>query len=130
MAKLETRFVIHAHRTTRRGMEIHFDLRLEYNGVLVSWAIPKARIPKKNERLLSVRVPDHAISYYDFEGDIKSTYGKGDVRIHDKGKCDIISWKESKIGFELYGDNKKAVGTFWLIRMAGSTKNWLWIRAK
>ena len=123
----KTKFVIHDHDAKRAGH--HWDLRLAYDDVLKSWAIPKARCPEKStDKVLAIRVPDHAMDYYDFEGNITDEYGRGKVDIYDKGECTIITWKKDKINFILKG--KKIKGKFWLIKLANKGASWLWLRSK
>lgn len=94
------RFVIHNHQSKRH----HFDLRLEKNGVLASWAIPKACMPDDNKKVLAIQVEDHPIEYIDFEGSIpQGEYGAGEVVIEDKGKYDQLFWSNKKIEFKLHG---------------------------
>ncbi len=123
---IKSKFVIHDHNAIRSGK--HWDLRIAYNDVLKSWAIPKSKYPEKGEKVLAIRVPDHAMGYYDFKGIIDDDYGKGKVEVHDKGICTIIKWSDDKIHFELKG--KKVKGTFWLIKLAKKGKDWLWLRSK
>jgi bifunctional non-homologous end joining protein LigD len=98
------------------------------DGVLKSWAIPKAQMPKKNEKFLAIRTPDHLKMWYDFEGTIEDLYGRGEVKIYDRGKCNILMWRPDRIGIELHGEIVK--GIFWLVRLAGQDKNWLILRSK
>ena len=121
---IRTKFVIHDHTAKKAGH--HFDFRIEYQGKLKSWAIPKARLPEKGQYLLAIQTPDHPLSYYNFEGEIKDGYGQGNVTIFDKGVCDILRWKKDQIGFILKG--KKVQGKFWLIRT--NKKSWLLLRGK
>lgn len=126
----KTRFLIHLHEARRAGT--HWDLRILRNGVLVSWAIPRAKEPNRGDRFLAIRTPDHPLSWEKFEGNIPSKeYGGGVVKIYDKGTCKINEWKDGKIGFTLEGEKVK--GDFWLIRIENKknqTKDWLWMRSK
>ena len=120
------RFVIHKHDATN----LHWDFRLELDGVLKSWAIPKQPPKKAGTKRLAVHVDDHDISYIDFEGKIpEGHYGAGKVDIWDSGTFEVLSRNEEKIEFELKG--KKLKGIYYLIRFkkAGS-KNWLFFRKK
>lgn len=80
-------FVLHEHFSRHH----HFDFRLEHDGVLASWAVPKGLPEKPGERRLAIQVEDHALSYGDFEGTIpEGEYGAGEVKIADEGTCEKI----------------------------------------
>ena len=123
-------FVIHEHHATN----LHFDLRLEMDGVLRSWAVPKGPSMDPLNKRLAVAVPDHSISYGSFEGTLpKGSYGAGEVRIWDKGEYETDSDPGEQVGrgklvFTFYG--KKVMGQFALVKMKGQAKNWLLIKAE
>jgi bifunctional non-homologous end joining protein LigD len=96
-----TSFVIHKHRATR----LHYDVRLERDGALPSWAVPKGLPTKRGERRLAVRTEDHPLEYGSFEGTIpEGHYGAGEVRIFDNGWYEPIEWDDAKkVSFKLHG---------------------------
>lgn len=111
-------FVIQEHH----ARHLHWDFRLEKNGVLKSWAVPKGPPEKKGIKRLAVQVEDHEISYKDFEGIIpEGQYGAGTVKIWDKGTYHIKSESSKRIVFELQG--KRLKGKYSLVHLKG--KNWL-----
>jgi bifunctional non-homologous end joining protein LigD len=118
-------FVVHDHKARSH----HFDLRLEMDGVLKSWAIPK-RIDTKalHEKKLAVQVEDHEMEYGKFEGKIPQGYGAGEVKIWDKGELEIVDNKPGKIIFRLRG--KKLKGDFVLVHFRPKGKEWLFFKKK
>lgn len=115
----KNRFVIQEHWASHH----HFDFRLEQDGVLKSWAVPKGLPEKIGIKRLAVQVEDHPIDYINFHGIIPvGQYGGGKVEIYDKGKYKVSEQDKNKIIFELKG--KKIKGPYALIRMK-NTKNWL-----
>ncbi|MDD4931988.1 MAG: DNA polymerase ligase N-terminal domain-containing protein [Methylacidiphilaceae bacterium] len=108
----------------------HFDFRLERNGVLKSWALPKGVPEETGVRRLAVEVEDHPLSYAGFSGIIPpGQYGAGEVRIWDQGTYRSEEWREDKITFELRGS--RISGEFALIRLKrGSGRNWILLRRK
>lgn len=120
-------FVIHEHHASH----LHYDFRLEVDGVLKSWAIPKGPSLNPSEKRLAVAVEDHSIEYGSFEGVIpEGQYGAGRVVIWDRGIYKLLSGsiEEGKIEFILSG--KKLEGVFILLRLKGKEKEWLLIKKK
>ncbi|MEM3550835.1 MAG: DNA polymerase ligase N-terminal domain-containing protein [Candidatus Bathyarchaeia archaeon] len=118
------RFVIQRHRATH----LHFDFRLEMDGVLKSWAVPKEPPTMPGVRRLAVEVEDHDLSYVDFEGVIpEGMYGAGSVEIWDRGTYTLKSRSNDKIEFRLRGE--RLSGEYALIRFKGG-KNWLLFKKK
>jgi len=97
------RFVVHEHWASHH----HFDFRLEMDNVLKSWAVPKGIPEKFGIRHLAIAVDDHPIDYINFEGEILEGYGKGIVKIFDKGEYELIKKTEHSIMFELKGEKLK-----------------------
>jgi len=118
-------FVIHEHWTSHH----HFDFRLEIDGVLRSWAVPKEVPLSSGVRRLAVRVEDHPLDYMDFEGTIpKGEYGAGKVSIWDKGNYILKERTGKKIKFEAYGS--KFRGKYDLIFMREQKGRDLWLLFK
>ncbi len=126
------RFLVQKHDATR----LHYDFRLEWDGVLLSWAVTKGPSVDPGEKRLAVRTEDHPLDYGDFEGTIpEKEYGGGTVMLWDSG-----TWrpegdpdeglKEGKLKFTLQGERMK--GGWALIRMRGKEKreNWLLIKER
>jgi bifunctional non-homologous end joining protein LigD len=120
-------FVVHEHHASH----LHFDFRLEMDGVLKSWAVPKGPSMDPTHKRLAVQVDDHDLDYSSFEGEIpEGQYGAGRVAIWDSGSYRLIdgSHKEGRLEFELKG--KKLKGIFALFRMKGKQKEWLLVKKK
>jgi len=112
-------FVIHEHHAKRAGL--HYDLRLEIDGVLKSWAFRKSIPTTRGIKRLGIPQPDHDLWYASFEGEIKEGYGAGLVKIWDKGEFRLIEYeKDKKIIFEARGSKLK--GRYALINIG---KGWL-----
>jgi bifunctional non-homologous end joining protein LigD len=112
------RFVVQEHHARR----LHWDFRLERDGVLVSWAVPKGvpADPKKNH--LAVHVEDHPLGYIDFAGDIPAgNYGGGQVSIWDHGTYETEKWSDREVMVILHG--KRLQGRYVLFRTNG--ENWM-----
>src|SRR5215203_3384364 len=117
VSPMPKRFVIHEHHARR----LHWDLRLEIDGVLKSWAVPKGASLNPADKRLAVAVPDHSVGYIDYEGRIsEGSYGAGEVRIWDDGTFEIkggdpVKQLESgKLVFIIFG--LKLRGEFALIK--------------
>ena len=109
--------------------DFHFDLRLEKDGVLKSWAVPKG-IPEGDQKHLAVEVEDHPYEYGSFEGTIpKGQYGAGTVKIWDKGHYEPKLWEKDKIEVTLNG--QRLNGRYILVRLKrAGDKNWLLLKGK
>jgi bifunctional non-homologous end joining protein LigD len=124
---MRNRFVVHEHHASR----LHFDFRLELEGVLKSWAIPKGPSMNPAGKRLAVEVEDHPLEYISFEGIIPAgNYGAGTVVIWDAGEFELLEMTEKKISFVLHG--KLLRGGFVLSRLKprgkGAAKDWLLIK--
>ena len=126
-AAMSPRFVVHEHDASH----FHYDFRLEMEGVLRSWAIPKGPSMDPSDKRLAVLVEDHPLEYAAFEGIIpEGEYGAGRVAIWDRGSYSLLEEKEDKIVFFIEG--KKFRGNFTLIRLRRSKRGneWLLIKQK
>jgi len=114
-------FVVQEHHARR----LHYDLRLEKDGVLKSWAVPKGIPETSGDRRLAVQVEDHPLEYGKFEGTIpEGEYGAGTVKIWDRGQYESIAWGENKIEFLIKGDRLEGMYVLVKFKKAGE-KNWL-----
>lgn len=119
------RFVVQRHDARR----LHWDFRLEMDGVLKSWAVPKEPPTRPGLRRLAVAVDDHNLDYIDFEGIIpEGEYGAGTVEIWDKGNFELESRKPEKLVFELRGEKMK--GRYTLVHFTEKAENWLLFKNK
>ncbi len=106
------KFVVHEHHATH----LHWDFRLEKDGVLVSWAVPKGVPTEPGVKRLAIRVEDHPLEYGSFEGEIpEGQYGAGKVIIWDEGEYFEEKWTKTKITFRMAGE--KCAGTYILYNM-------------
>jgi bifunctional non-homologous end joining protein LigD len=135
----ELRFVVQKHDASR----LHYDFRLEMDGVLKSWAVPKGPSMNPEDKRLAMMVEDHPFDYKDFEGIIpEGNYGAGTVIVWDEGTYDpydsiekgkkaekdlLAQLHKGSIKFNLHG--KKLKGAFTLVQMKGRGENtWLLIK--
>jgi DNA ligase D-like protein (predicted ligase)/DNA ligase D-like protein (predicted 3'-phosphoesterase) len=119
-----SRFVIQEHNARR----LHYDLRLEREGTLKSWAVPKGIPHKKGEKRLAVETENHPLEYSSFEGTIpKGQYGAGEVKIWDKGLYEPKLWMADKIEFSLKGDKLDGKYLLTKLKKAGE-KQWLLLK--
>jgi bifunctional non-homologous end joining protein LigD len=119
-------FVVQRHDARR----LHYDFRLEENGVLLSWAVPKGVPMRRGDRRLAVHVEDHPLDYAAFEGEIPAgEYGAGSVEIWDRGTYDLVERKrDGGLTVELHGERLNGRWTLIPARMDGDPKNWLLMR--
>lgn len=113
-------FVVQEHHAS----SLHYDFRLEMDGVLKSWAVPKGPPEEPGIRRLAVQVEDHPVAYGSFEGTIPSGYGAGTVRIWDAGRFELESRAAAKLVFRLHG--RRLTGRYALVKTTGTS----WILQK
>jgi bifunctional non-homologous end joining protein LigD len=121
-------FVVQRHDARR----LHYDFRLERDGALASWAVPKGVPLEPGQQHLAVHVEDHPLDYATFEGEIpKGQYGAGTVEIWDSGTYEVVEEKRGG-GLTVRLHGKKLEGTWGLIpaKLGGDEKNWLLIRKR
>jgi len=124
------RFVVQKHAARR----LHYDFRLEMDGVLKSWAVPKGPSLRAEEKRLAVHVEDHPVEYADFEGIIpEGNYGAGAVIVWDRGWYRLVKDEPAarqlaagRLDVELFGD--KLRGRWTLARMGRASKDWLLLK--
>ena len=120
----KTIFVVHEHHASH----LHWDLRLEMDGVLKSWAIPKEPPTDSSIKRLAILVEDHPLSYASFEGTIpEGQYGAGKVILWDNGKYELI--EKTDKGFVVKINGKKLKGTYVLFKFK-PPNNWLFFKKK
>ncbi|MBP8299132.1 MAG: non-homologous end-joining DNA ligase [Planctomycetes bacterium] len=125
-------FVIHRHE----ARNLHYDLRLEHEGVLRSWAVPKGFSYDPADKRLAVRTEDHPIEYEHFHGRIpKGQYGAGTMTIWDRGHYELVKipdWEEAiergEIKLQLYG--RRLRGEWHLVRTTQSKNSWLLFKSR
>jgi bifunctional non-homologous end joining protein LigD len=126
-------FVVQRHHATR----LHYDFRLEIDGTLKSWAVPKGPSLNPADKRLAMEVEDHPYDYKDFEGQIPAgNYGAGYVYIWDKGTFELLDekgnalkeWKSGNMKVVLHG--KKLKGEFAIVKMKGGREENAWLLIK
>ena len=118
-------FVVQRHD----AKNLHYDFRLEIDGVLKSWAVPKEPPKKTGVKRLAIQTEDHPLAYADFEGEIpEGEYGAGTVEIWDKGIFELHKNEEKEIAITLHGQELK--GDYVLIRTkyGKGEKGWLFFK--
>jgi bifunctional non-homologous end joining protein LigD len=117
------RFVVQQHHATR----LHWDLRLEHDGALASWAVPNGIPPDPAENRLAVRTEDHPLQYLEFQGEIpRGQYGAGTMTIWDHGTFDVHKWEDRKVEVTFHGERLHGrYGLFPIGREGDSKNDWL-----
>jgi bifunctional non-homologous end joining protein LigD len=121
-------FVVQRHDARR----LHYDFRLERNGALASWAVPKGVPLEPGQRVLAVHVEDHPLDYATFAGEIpKGNYGAGTVEIWDTGTYELVEEKrDGGLTVRLHGNRLEGTWTLVPAKLDGDPKNWLLIRKR
>ncbi|MCC6347574.1 MAG: 3'-phosphoesterase [Nitrospirales bacterium] len=120
-------FVVHEHHARR----LHFDFRLEMEGVLKSWAVPKGPSLNPADKRLAIMVEDHPLSYGAFEGAIpEGQYGAGAVVIWDRGSFTLSSGSISSGKLEFFLSGARLKGGFTLFRLRGKEGEWLLVKKR
>jgi DNA ligase D-like protein (predicted 3'-phosphoesterase) len=134
----EPRFVVQRHDATN----LHFDVRLEIEGVLVSWAVPKGPSLDPSDKRLAHRTEDHPLEYAGFEGRIDEGYGAGTVVVWDTGTFenrtekdgDEISLEDAldagHLKVELHGEKLTGAFAFTHTKMGGDDSNWMLVKVE
>jgi bifunctional non-homologous end joining protein LigD len=124
----EPLFVVQRHDARR----LHYDFRLERDGALASWAVPKGIPLEPGQRALAVHVEDHPLEYATFEGEIpKGEYGAGTVEIWDNGTYELVEEKRNGgLTVRLHGKRLEGVWTLVPAKLDGDPKNWLILRKR
>ena len=121
-------FVVQRHDATR----LHYDFRLERDGALASWAVPKGVPLEPGTQHLAVHVEDHPLDYATFEGTIpKGNYGAGTVEIWDRGTYELVEEKrDGGLTVHLHGERLQGLWSLVPAKLSGDPKNWLLVRKK
>src|SRR6476619_939042 len=121
-------FVVQRHDARR----LHYDFRLELEGALASWAVPKGVPMEPGQQHLAVHVEDHPLDYATFEGEIpKGNYGAGTVEIWDNGTYELVEEKKNGgLTVRLHGKKLEGLWTLVPAKLSGDEKNWLILRKR
>jgi bifunctional non-homologous end joining protein LigD len=116
------RFVIHEHHARR----LHWDLRLEHDGALASWAVPKGLPEAPKDNRFAAATEDHPLEYLDFEAEIPAgQYGAGRIAIWDRGTYECLKWEPRKIEVALHGERVEGRYALFAIDDAEEPKDWM-----
>ncbi len=116
------RFVVQEHHATR----LHWDLRLEHEGVLASWAIPNGIPSDPHENRLAVHTEDHPLEYLEFHGEIpRGQYGAGTMTIWDTGTYELHKWEDRKVEVTFHGERLRGRYGLFPIGHDGAEKDWM-----
>jgi bifunctional non-homologous end joining protein LigD len=116
------RFVIHEHHARR----LHWDLRLERDGVLASWAIPKGLPLEPRDNRFAAATEDHPLEYLGFAGVIpKGQYGAGEISIFDSGTYECLKWEPRKVEVALHGERVEGRYALFAIEKEDAPKDWM-----
>lgn len=124
--QIKNKFIVQEHKADKAGL--HYDLRIENNCILKSWATRKLPqlISGELKRIALFQTPDHDPTWFNFSGEIESGYGKGTVSIWDTGAIKIIKWTDDKIMINFKGS--KLSGNY--VILFYKDNQWLMIKTK
>lgn len=118
-------FVVQRHDARK----LHYDFRLEMDGVLKSWAVPKEPPKEAGTRRLAIETEDHPLAYANFEGEIPAgEYGAGKVEIWDKGTFELLKCEEKEIVVKLEGEELKGIYVLVRTKYGKGERGWLFFK--
>ncbi|HEY3362389.1 MAG TPA: DNA polymerase ligase N-terminal domain-containing protein [Methanosarcina sp.] len=118
-------FVVQRHE----ARNLHYDFRLEMDGVLKSWAVPKEPSKEAGIRRLAIETEDHPLAYSDFEGEIPvGEYGAGKVEIWDRGTFELLKREEREIVVALEGEELRGIYVLIRTKYGKGEKGWLFFK--
>ncbi len=116
------RFVVQEHHATR----LHWDLRLEHEGTLASWAVPNGIPEEPRQNRLAVRTEDHPLEYLEFHGEIpQGNYGAGSMTIWDRGTFELLKWEPRKVEVALHGERLQGRYALFATGEGDPPKDWM-----